>query len=347
MAAKRAAARAAPVPLAERLSVAGAPWLAPARARVEAAWRAGRFPHALLIAGRPGLGQSELGLWCAQFAFCEAAAGRPCGGCPACVLFLAGNHPDLRCVTFEDEASVIKVEQIRDLTAALAMHSYRGGRQVGLIDPADGMNTSSFNALLKCLEEPSSDTLLILVASRPAALPATVRSRCQRLELACPRAEDAAAWLAAREGGRDWQELLALGDGAPLAAIALAEAGLEKLGQELAGELAALGSRGFDPWRLAEAWVKDRPEQRLRWLELQLQRWLKEVLVTGDAVNNNRASGLPRPGAGMNMGPVFEVLGRLREARAALEGPLNSQLLLEEQLVRLGEAFAAAAGRTG
>jgi DNA polymerase-3 subunit delta' len=348
MAAKRAAAAAAaPVTVAARLALAAAPWLGRARAQVEAAWQAGRFHHALLVVGRAGLGHSELALWCAQFALCEAPKGRPCGRCPSCTLFVAGNHPDFRAVTFEEDARVIKVDQIRDLSAALAMRSYRGGRQVGLIDPADAMNINSFNALLKTLEEPSEGTVLILAATRPAALPATVQSRCLRLAVAPPAPAEAQAWLAGQPGRADWSELLALANGAPFAALELAGQGAAELGKEVARDLASLGTAAFDPWGLAEAWVKDRPEERLHWLEHQMGRWIKEVLATGDAVNNNRVSGLPRPRAGMNIGPVFEFLDRLRDARAGLEGPLNAQLLLEDLLVALGETFAAAARRTG
>ena len=111
--------------------------------------------------------------------------------------------------------------------------------------------------------------------------------------------------------------------------------------------VALAGSPGFDPWRLAEGWHKDRPAERLLWLEHWVMGWLREALAAGDAVNNNHASGLPRAATGTNIGAVFAFLDRLRAARAAIEGPLNTQLLLEDLLVAMGEAFAAARGRTG
>ncbi|MCU0975690.1 MAG: DNA polymerase III subunit delta' [Steroidobacteraceae bacterium] len=348
MAGKRSAPAPEVVPdIPERLAVADAPWLAPTRQRLQAAWRSGRFPHALLLVGRAGLGQSELALWVAQLALCEAADGRPCGGCGACVLFRSGNHPDLHRVTLEDDSKVVKVDQIRALSAVLAMRSYRGGYQVGIVDPADALNTNAFNALLKTLEEPSEQTLLVLVASRPSVLPATIVSRCLRLPMPVPTAAVAGTWLARRRPGTDWEQVLALAQGAPLAALDLAEAGVAELGPALARDLSQVGSAGFDPWRLAEAWHKDRPGERLLWIEHWVTGWLREALAAGDAVNNNRSSGLPRAAAGTNMGPVFAFLDRLRAARAAVEGPLNTQLLLEDLLVAMGEAFAAAQGRTG
>jgi DNA polymerase III subunit delta' len=333
--------------LAARLGVAGAPWLVPTRQRLQAAWQSGRFPHALLMAGRAGVGQSELALWAAQLALCEASAGRPCGSCGSCILFLAGNHPDLHRITLEEDSKVVKVDQIRALSAVLAMRSYRGGFQVGIIDPADALNTNAFNALLKTLEEPSEQTLLILVATRPSVLPATIVSRCMRLPVPLPTGAVARAWLAKDQPGHDWEQVLALANGAPLAARALVESGAADLGPALVRDLTQLGSSGFDPWRLAEGWHKDRPAERLLWLEHWVTAWLREALAAGDAVNNNRASGLPRAAASTNMGPVFAFLDQLRAARAAIEGPLNTQLLLEDLLVAMGEAFAAVQGRTG
>jgi len=155
-------------------------------------------------------------------------------------------------VTLEEDASQIKVDQVRELSSVLAMRSYRGGQQVGLIDPADAMNSSSFNALLKTLEEPSENTLLVLVASRPVALPATIVSRCLRLALVAPAPETGRAWLESRSRRPDWPEVLELAGGGPLAALALARSGAADLGAELRRELAQLGGAGYDPWRLAE-----------------------------------------------------------------------------------------------
>ena len=343
--ARRPAAPPADVPA--QLELAAAAWLAPARDRLLAGLRGGRFPHALLLTGRGGLGQEALGLWAAALALCEQPAAGPCGACPGCVLFRAGNHPDYHPVTLEDDAAWIKVDQVRELCRTLAMRSFRGGRQVGMISPAELMNVNAFNALLKTLEAPAESTLLILPVLRQAPLPATIVSRCQRLALAAPEREEAVNWLQARAARPDWPILLELSNGGPLAALALAADGVGELGPELARDLAGLGGSSFDPWRLAEAWLRDRPAERLLWLEHWVQRWLHEALAGGDGVNNNHGCGLPSPSAGMNTRRVLAFHDQLREARAALAGPLNAQLLLEDLLVGLGEAFAAANRRQG
>ena len=227
------------------------------------------------------------------------------------------------------------------------MRSYRGGMQVAAIDAADKMNPNSFNALLKTLEEPSKDTLLVLAASRLERLPRTIVSRCQRLPIALPATSQALPWLSAAQPRPDWSELLALASGAPFAALELARNDAAGLGALLRRELAGLEQGSFDPWALADAWHHDRPAQRLLWIEHWTQLWLREALGTGDAINNNHAGGLPRPVAGGNIPAVFAFLDRLREVRGALEGPLNTLLLLEDLLTALGETFATVTRRTG
>ena len=98
-----------------------------------------------------------------------------------------------------DDAQQIKVDQIRELIETLSLSSYRGGRKTAVVESAECLNANGANAFLKTLEEPSGDTLLILVARPSHRLPATIASRCVRLQLRPPTRETALAWLAARD----------------------------------------------------------------------------------------------------------------------------------------------------
>lgn len=326
------------VPIADRLRDAAAPWLEQARSQLAAARRAGRLPHAIMVHGQDGVGQSALALWTAQLALCDAAEA-PCGHCGACILFLAGNHPDFHLIEVEEGASYIKVDQIRELASKLGMRSYRGRAKVGLIDPAERMNISSNNALLKTLEEPPEDTVLLLATARPERLAQTVRSRCQKIRIATPAEDHAIAWLASQERRADWPLLLQLAAGAPFRASELAASGVADLASEMGSALGLIGTRGFDPLGLADAWSKDRPAQRLAWLEHLVQAWIREASVS-DAVNNNRDNALPSLPPRLNMRAAFELLDRVREARVLQEGSVNTLLLLEDLLVGFVEAFA-------
>lgn len=330
----------------ERLQWAGVPWLEAPRTRLSASRREGRVAHALLLHGSEGAGQSALAVWAAHLLLCERPDDGPCGRCASCVLFLAGNHPDFHSIRIEEKASFIKVDQIRELCTTLSLRSYRGGRKVGVIDPGDRMNMSASNALLKTLEEPSEDTILILVASRIDRLARTVVSRCQRVRIVPPATADALAWLATRDTRGDWGSLLALAAGAPLRALELASSGTGELAQEM-GEALSQPSGALDPLELAEAWSKDRPAARLAWLEWWLETAVRRRFAVSDGVNNNRDNSLPTPRTGPNMKAVFALLDRVRDARALLDGSLNTQLLFEDLLVGVLETLAGgSAART-
>ena len=210
-----------------------------------------RLPHALLFAGPKGLGKNAFAVWLAQLLFCTnpSAKGTTCGHCQDCRLFAAGSHPDLHVVQPEaifkssgslmaqyalryaptekskesKDSTVIRIDQIRSLIEAAQTRPQIGACTVMLLSPADTMNVNAANSLLKLLEEPPPDSYLILVADRPARLPATIRSRCALMEFRVPPVEDALTWLQTQGlSGVNARLLLELAGGAPLAALALA-----------------------------------------------------------------------------------------------------------------------------
>jgi DNA polymerase-3 subunit delta' len=122
----------------------------------------------------------------------------------------------------EKIAKFIKVDQAREFVAFMEVTAQLGGYRVAIITPAHLLNVQAANALLKTLEEPGSQTLILLVTAQPLSLSATIRSRCQRLALPTPAEADALAWLSPRIRDADVARLLlGLADGAPLAALAL------------------------------------------------------------------------------------------------------------------------------
>ncbi len=174
------------------------PWLAYAGERLARNAEGGRRAHALLVSGPRGLGKVDLALREAAALLCLSGERPACGRCRSCQLMAGGAHPDFRQVTFEvnDKGqlrSVIAVDQIRDLIASLQLTNSLSALKVAVIHPAEAMNRNAANALLKTLEEPAGDLVLMLVASDDARLPATVRSRCQVIGVRQPDADDARA----------------------------------------------------------------------------------------------------------------------------------------------------------
>ena len=155
--------------------------------RLTAAAAAGRLPHALLLAGPREAGKSEFAHALAAWLLCEAApAQRACGQCRGCVQVAAGVHPNLLRLAPPEDKRDIAIEDIREAIARLHLSSHYGLAKVALIDPADALNVSGVNALLKTVEEPPPQTHLVFVAELWRTLPPTLRSRCQILRFARP-----------------------------------------------------------------------------------------------------------------------------------------------------------------
>jgi DNA polymerase-3 subunit delta' len=143
-----------------------------------------RVPQALLITGPLNVGKSTVARFFAQYLNCQAA-DRPCGQCISCRKVVSGNHPDVRLWDDDPEAfqDTIKIDQIRELQRELALSPYEGQYRVALLCNFERATLSAANALLKTLEEPNSQVVLVLTATDPGALLPTIVSRCQVLAL--------------------------------------------------------------------------------------------------------------------------------------------------------------------
>lgn len=167
-----------------------------------AAYRAGKLPHALLFAGPLGVGKATLAFHLAYHLLrCPAHDSAPAELAepdPASALFrqiAVGAHPSVLHLTRPQNEktkgfkTVVTVDEIRRVNRFLSMTSHDGGYRVVIVDPADDMNVSAANALLKNLEEPPSRTVFILIAHSPGGLLPTIRSRCQMIRFS-PLAQD-------------------------------------------------------------------------------------------------------------------------------------------------------------
>jgi DNA polymerase-3 subunit delta' len=243
-----------------------APWQQRLYDRAAAAMDAGRLGHALLISGPAELGKRAVANRLAQRALCRTpdARGEPCGTCRGCELFAAGTHPDFTVVSFVMNKentrlrTEVVIDQIRALSASMALTPQFGGAQVVIVDPADAVNPAGLNALLKTLEEPHPGRYLWLVTSDPARLPATIRSRCQRLEFGLPPESEARAWLFAQgHAPAVAAEALAAARGHPGLADAWLRDGTLALRREVAEDLESLARGTASPAATAQRWAAD------------------------------------------------------------------------------------------
>ena len=148
--------------------------------RLQAKLRQERFSHGLLFSGPDGIGKKTCALMVAKALNClNSEPGDFCDACSQCHKINAGTHPDIIRIELEDEASEIKISQIREAIRMLEFHPLEGRSKAFIIDPAGLLNASSANALLKGLEEPPDNNYFILVTNNLHAMLPTIRSRCQ------------------------------------------------------------------------------------------------------------------------------------------------------------------------
>lgn len=292
--------------------------------------RRGAMPHALLLAGPAGLGKRAFAAALASLLLCENAGDAACGLCRGCLLVAAGSHPDRAEVHLElrDDGKTprteITVDQIRTLSQRLSMTAQFGGHQVVLIDPADLMNTAAANALLKTLEEPGAGTVMLLIADQLSRLPATIRSRCQRLDFTLPNAAEAMAWLKA-QGVDGAAQALDAAAGNPGLALELARGGGLALRTEVATDLGNLWLRKAAPAEVANRWAKADGERRT---------WFAAQLAQAEAAAQSRGVRGPLALTAISdfnkLAQWFREAGRVREQ---LRTPVRSELLLLELLL--------------
>ncbi len=238
-----------------------APWQQRAYDQTLAALDAGRLGHGMLICGPAGLGKREVAIALATHVL---SGGTPAQAERTRQLLTAGTHPDLQLISFIPNKSgdklrtEIVIEQVREISEKLALTPQYGIAQVVIVDPADAINRSACNALLKTLEEPQPGRYLWLISSDPARLPQTIRSRCQKLEFKLPPAAEALAWLQQQgHSDTDAREALDAARGHPgLADQWLREDGLD-LRRQVGRDLEQLAAGRSTAVELAQKWCGD------------------------------------------------------------------------------------------
>jgi DNA polymerase-3 subunit delta' len=313
------------------------PWLQTLTDSMSAALLQDRMPHALLLAGQPGVGKSALANDLARQLLCtdRLADGAPCGRCAACRQYAAGTHPDFFRVEPAEDTTVIKVDQVRELAEKLSLSSHHGGFKVALLIPADSMNINAANSLLKTLEEPSDNTVLLLVTARPAQLPATIRSRCQLLRVEIPARDVALRWLTGQVPDDQKEVYLQLAHGAPLEALRQAQAGLISQRRQCFESLLGILDGSRSALAVAQDWNRDEELQGIRWL----REWLMDLLrirltgQTGSVRSADLETALEGLAHRLESKVMFRQLDSINSLLRLTAGSLNRQLLTEDILL--------------
>ena len=296
------------------------PWHRALWTRLQDARRRDQLSHALLLSGRAGFGKQDFAEALIRSLLCEADKDSACGGCRGCALLAAGSHPDLCRVAPEEPGKGIRVDDIRGLIQYFSLRSHYGRFKLALISPADAMNRSAANALLKLLEEPPAGGLILLLADRPERLPATIRSRCQQYPLDRVAAEDLLIWDGLVGDPAARAEALARAGGSPGLALTLLEPALASVVASLPQTVGDVLRGRTSPLVAATQYAKT----ELLTLIDQLLRLSHELLLL------KQRAGLPLENAGRT--PAAGLQGLANELDSRKIAVFIQQLLVTKQL---------------
>lgn len=214
--------------------------------------------HAYLLHGPRGIGKRLLAERLMELLLCQRpSAGGACGQCKACQLLAAHTHPDHYLLEPEEADKAIRVDQVRELVSFVTQTAQLGGRKVVLLEPAEAMNLNAANALLKSLEEPAGDTVLLLISHQPSRLLPTIKSRCVQQACPLPARQQSLDWLATQLPELTTElrtELLMLSGGSPLMAAKLYAQGVLEQRALVVDGVKRLLKQQQSPSQLAESW---------------------------------------------------------------------------------------------
>ena len=252
-------------------------WLESTYASLIKRFRENTLGHAPLLYGPQGAGKYALADTLARSVLCGHYSddGLPCGECVSCRLLAVGNHPDRFDIKPLEAGKAITVDQVRGLIEQLALTPAMGQYRLGVITPAESMNINASNALLKSLEEPPDNVLLILVSHREQALLPTILSRCQKVPISVPSQATSLEWLEVHSSSADsslHQLALRMSSGAPLLADHYIETGQVEEAREILSELLNIAGGGGVSPDLAERWAAQ-ADSVWSWLAF----WVSEI----------------------------------------------------------------------
>ncbi len=243
-------------------------WLDEIYDRLEKSIQDHQSAHAFLLTGYLGIGKADLALKLATTFLSENTNLNNKEGIPDCQII----NPD-------EGKQIISIDQIRALKSFLLLTSLKGKGKVGIINPADAMNRAAANSLLKILEEPPKDTLIILVSESINNLPRTIISRVQVIAVKTPSKETTLSWLKTMNNKEDWEQIIDIFGSRP---ILLEQLGYDHLNHQIelvANDLENLLKKKVKPSQLANSWKSEDLEINLRILYFWFSQFLYHNLL--------------------------------------------------------------------
>jgi DNA polymerase-3 subunit delta' len=314
--------------------------------------RKGHIPHALVFTGIDGIGKQTTARAFAMACNCEdpqpfsasssetspSARINACGQCRSCRRILSDNHPDI--LHLRPSGNMIRIAVIRDLIQQLTIKPFEQGKRVVIIAGSDTMNMEASNALLKVLEEPPENTLLILTAQQTADLLPTIASRCQQIRFS-PLPRDVLIGLLTADDALTPEEAraaAALAEGSYTHALKMVQAGWIPRRDWLANELSRLDGRSTTAkLALAEKLADGKKllPDTLAWL----MTWYRDLIVfpfqPEQIVNSDLCHQVRAEAAKTSPQALIDRMKAVQRARQHLAANANPRLTMEDLVLQL------------
>lgn len=292
-----------------------------------------RVAHAYLISGEAGSGKRALARAFTEALFCKDEARSVCGECDNCRLIKGGNHPDVTIV--EPQGASIRIDQIRALQDKFALRTYGGLWKVGIIVDADLMTQAAANSLLKLLEEPSGQAVIMLLTTSPTLLLPTIVSRCQTISLRrIPRASIAAYLANEHDIPAEAAMVIAgLADGSLGQARTIASGDQLNWRERILTVITAEQGRGLEALRLAA--TLDGAPEAIEFAMHVLTTWFRDLMLVAKGcpkqlvVNQDYLPDLLVESSVYNVQGYQAAIALIEDTLRAIRGNANRRLALD------------------
>lgn len=298
----------------------------------------GRIANAYLFSGIEGIGKCTLAISFAKALNCRQQTADFCGECLSCHKIAEKIHPDL--FWLEPEKNVITVDKIREVQHRIIFKPLEGQHKVVIIDQAEKLNRYAANCLLKTLEEPPEDTVIILIVNASTYLLPTIISRCQTIRFAPLQHEQITSFLEHKDiGGAKAALIASLAQGSIKKAMFLLEHNFIAKRKKLLKFLVPASPDRFETLFRLSSQVSNNTEEIPQILEF-LQTWYRDLyllkqgfpvakLLNHDIIDEMLESVKRETGAGL-----IKKMKKLRWIQQNLGANLNLRVALESALMQ-------------
>ena len=292
------------------------------------------LPHAILLSGEKGIAKLSLARRMAKALICinnESGEGDACNECQSCKTYESEANPDFTQISLLEDKQQINVDQIRALSEFLTYSRSYNTNRVVIINPVERMNVNAANSLLKSLEEPSANTVIILVTAKISQLLPTIKSRCQLFNVSSPSKDQALDWLKQQDQTLDAEAILEITGNKPLKALTISQEDIESRNQFFQ-ELSTVINQQITVSEMAKKWEKYDLETLLNWQILLIQKAIKHSVTISATTEKPSKSNHPLT-KHLSAEDHWQLYQNLIKQKQYIHTSVNSLMLVENMII--------------